>query len=196
MNRKPKTGSCSFKGVAVNNDPSFFERLSLALKLFFKILGDAGFASQMKRSISPEPEPRTQPSTPQAAFKEALPDAAVQLLGLLQQEGRFVDFLEEDITGVSDSDIGAAARVVHQGCRKAVRDHFKIVPIRNEPEGSRVTLPEGFDASSLRLTGNVIGKPPYTGNLIHRGWRVNNVTLPKIASGHDVRVLASAEVEL
>ena len=175
--------------------PSFFERISLAFRLFFRTLSDVEFAARMMR-----PEAGERPSAPRGpsppAFKESAPDAALQLLGLLQQEGRFIDFLEEDITGVSDADIGAAARVVHQGCRKAVRDHFKIVPVRTEEEGSRITLPEGFDASSVRLAGNVVGRPPYTGSLTHRGWRVSEARLPKVAAGHDVRVLASAEVEL
>jgi hypothetical protein len=180
----------------VNTDPSFFERLSIAFKLFFRVLGDPGFASRMMRMEPGEKAPSAPRPAKTPVFTEAPPDAAIQLLGLLQQEGRFIDFLEEDITGVPDPDIGAAARVVHQGCRKAVRDHFKIIPIRTEQEGSRVTLPEGFDASCVRLAGNVVGKPPYNGSLIHRGWRVSDVTLPKIAAGHDVRVLASAEVEL
>ncbi len=175
--------------------PSLFERISVAFKLFFRTLSDAEFAAGMMRTEEGErPSALRIPSRP--AFKESAPDAALQLLGLLQQEGRFIDFLEEDVTGVSDADVGAAARVVHHGCRKAVRDHFKIVPVRTEQEGSRITLPEGFDASSIRLAGNVVGKPPYTGSLIHRGWRVSEATLPKVSAGHDVRVLASAEVEL
>jgi hypothetical protein len=100
------------------------------------------------------------------------------------------------VTGFSDTDVGAAARVVHQGCRKAISDHFRIVPIRAEQEGSRVTLPEGFDASSIRVTGNVVGRPPYSGTLVHRGWRVSDVTLPRVAEAHDIRVMAPAEVEL
>ena len=176
--------------------PSFLARILLAFKWFFRILANPEFAARVRR-VEPEvPAPTKRPGVPPPLFKEAQPDAALQLLGLLQQEGRFVDFLEEDLTGVSDSDIGAAARVVHQGCRKTVRDHFKIVPIRTEPEGSRITLQEGFDAASIRLAGNVIGKPPYNGSLIHRGWRVSEVALPKVAPGHDIRVLAAAEVEL
>ncbi len=31
---------------------------------------------------------------------------------------------------------------------------------------------------------------------MHRGWRVSQITLPRLAEGHDVRVLAPAEVEL
>jgi hypothetical protein len=179
--------------------PPFFARLSLAFKYFVRILSDGDFAARAMPLLSSEQptNPSARPA-PQAApaFKEAQPEAALQLLGLLQQEGRFVDFLEEDVTGFSDTDVGAAARVVHQGCRKAISDHFKIVPIRAEQEGSRITLPEGFDASSVRVTGNVVGKPPYSGSLVHRGWRVTDVTLPKVAEAHDIRVVAPAEVEL
>lgn len=170
--------------------------MSLAFKLFFRVLVNPEYAARITRFETGEPIPAEHPAAPPPLFKEAQPDAALQLLCLLQQEGRFVDFLEEDLTGVTENDIGAAARVVHQGCRKAVHDHFKIVPVRTEQEGSRVTLQEGFDASSIRLAGNVIGKPPYIGSLIHRGWRVSEVALPKVASGHDIRVLAAAEVEL
>ena len=109
---------------------------------------------------------------------------------------RFVDFLEENVTAYSDTEIGGAARVVHEGCRKVVRDHLQIEPVRTEAEGARLTLAAGFDAAAVRLTGNVVGQPPFTGTLMHRGWRVAQITLPKLAEGHDVRVLAPAEVEL
>ncbi len=180
--------------------PTFFQRVSIAFKLFFRVLADDEFAARILKmqpgeAASPGPAP-AKPSYKSSAFTEAKPDSALQLLGLLQQEGRLIDFLEEDVTGFSDTDIGAAARVVHQGCRKAIRDHFQIIPVRTEPEGSRITLPDGFDASAIRLAGNVVGKPPYTGSLVHRGWRVSSMALPKVAAGHDVHVLASAEVEL
>ena len=86
--------------------------------------------------------------------------------------------------------------MVHEGCAKVLREHFSIVPVRDEAEGSRVTLPAGFDAAAVRLTGNVVGQPPFTGSLSHRGWRVAEVRLPKLAERHDARVLAPAEVEL
>lgn len=131
-----------------------------------------------------------------ARLKEATPDSALQLLGLLQQEARFIDFIEENITAYSDAEIGAAARVVHEGCRKIVRQHFELEPVRKETENSRITVPKGFDASTLRLTGNIVGQPPFSGTLIHRGWRASNVKLPKMAAGHDPKVIATAEVEL
>jgi hypothetical protein len=180
--------------------PSFFARIPIAFKLFFSALANPEFALRAARIGREEAPAAPRPPVPvppkQPAFKEAQPEAAIQLLGLLQQEGRFIDFLEEDVTGFSDTDIGAAARVVHQGCRKAVRDHFKIIPVRPESEGSKLTLQEGFDPSSIRLAGNVVGKPPYSGNLIHRGWRVSEAKLPKVADGHDIKILAAAEVEL
>ena len=192
-----------------DSNVSFLGRISLAVGTFFSILGDGEFAARVQRLRSgapvtvapaaapvatPAPAPAPQPVAP--ALKQASPDAALQLLGLLQRDARFIDFVEEDVAGHSDADIGAAARVVHGGCRTVLREHFTILPVREEAEGSRVTLPEGFDASAIRLTGNVVGKAPFTGSLSHRGWRVQDVRLPKLAASHDASVIAAAEVEL
>ena len=128
--------------------------------------------------------------------KEYTPDAALQLLGLLQQEARFVDFLQENIANHTDADIGAAVRVVHEGCRKVLKQHLELEPVRTENEGSRITLSQGFDASAVRVSGNIVGSPPFTGTLIHRGWRVTHIHLPKLSEAHDTHVVAPAEVEL
>lgn len=177
--------------------PSFFVRLGLAFSVFLRLLYDPEFAASVLRVRRGDraPSPQAREETP-APLVEPMPDSALQLLGLLQQEGRLVDFLEEEIAGFSDPEIGAAARVVHDGCRKALHEHLTLEPVRQEQEGARVTLEAGFDASSVRITGNVVGDPPFTGTLIHRGWRSTDVRLPKIARGHDVGVLAPAEVEL
>ena len=124
------------------------------------------------------------------------PAAALQLLGLMQREARFVDFIQEDVAPYTDAEIGAAARVVHAGCRKVLREHFAIEPVRAEAEGSRVTLPAGFDAAAVRLTGNVVGQAPFTGTLGHRGWQVTEVKLPQLTDVHAAKVIAQAEVEL
>ena len=174
----------------------FFSRLALALRVGWRILVDGDFASGIQRLEQGERASSTFVEPKPAALRDTLPDSALQLLTLLQQEGRFVDFLEENVTAYSDADIGGAARVVHEGCRKVIRDYVQIEPVREEAEGARLTLPAGFDAASVRLTGNVVGQPPFTGVLMHRGWRVRRITLPKLAEGHDGRVLAPAEVEL
>jgi len=129
-------------------------------------------------------------------LEETDPDSALQLLALLQQDARFVDFVKEDLASFSDADIGAAARVVHEGCGKVLSSYFSLSPVRQEQEESSITLPEGFDAAEVRLTGNVVGQPPFKGTLIHRGWKIVDVKLPKVVQGHNMRIVAPAEVEL
>ena len=141
-------------------------------------------------------EPVVQVKTETVVLREATPDAALQLLGLLQKEARFVDFTQENMAQYSDEEIGTVARVVQEGCRKVLSQHFELAPIRNEEEGKRITLPKGYDASSVRITGNIVGQAPFTGTLVHRGWKATEIKLPKITEGHDVNIIAAAEVEL
>lgn len=186
----------------------FLTRLWLSWLVFFKVLFDGAFAAEVEgvRTGRALPAPRTEKEPERLPAKPEKPekrppepprtDAALQLLALFQREGRFVDFLEEDVSGFADADIGAAARVVHTGCRKALHDHVRLEPIRTEDEGAKVTLEEGFDAALVKLTGNVSGKGPFAGTLRHKGWRAASVTLPTAVEGHDPRILAQAEVEL
>lgn len=169
--------------------PALFARIGIAIVAFFRCIGNADFAAGVRRvAVDVGGD---------AAGLRALPaDAALQLLALLQAEGRLVDFLEESVDGFTDADIGAAARVVHQGCRKVLHEYVTLAPVRSDNEGAPLLLPPGFDAREVRLVGNVTGRPPFRGVLRHRGWRVTDVRLPRLAAGHDPRVLAPAEVEL
>ena len=182
--------------------PSFFQRLPVAFGAFFSVLGNAAFAARVIALSQPDAAVASPPAAAKSApvapppMKEATPDAALQLLGLLQRDARLIDFTQEDLSQYTDADIGGVARVLHEGCGKVLREHFTIAPVRPEAEGSRLTLPAGFDARAVRLTGNVVGQAPFTGSLCHRGWRVTETRLPKLAESHDVRVLAQAEVEL
>lgn len=183
----------------------FLTRLWFAYVVFFRVLFNGEYAAELrspKALPEAEPEPKLPPKAeprpePKQAPAPAPPshDAALQLLALLQREGRFVDFLEEDVASFADADIGAAARVVHAGCRKALHEHVKLEPVRTEEEGARVTLQE-LDAGAIKLTGNVQGKGPYSGTLRHRGWKAAEITMPTAIEGHDARILAQAEVEL
>jgi hypothetical protein len=182
--------------------PSFFRRIPLAFGAFFRTLSNLDFAARVDDltqhaghppTVVTPPEP---PKAPPRPLKDASPDAALQLLGLLQREGRLIDFTRENLASYSDADIGAAARLVHEGCSKVLREHFTIEPVRQESEGSRITLSEGFDAAAVRLTGNVVGAAPFSGSISHRGWRATEVRLPRLADTHDATVLAPAEVEL
>jgi hypothetical protein len=192
-------------------NPSLLSRLALAVSVLFQPALAArvrdlrdGVAEPAPAPqpapvtvTAPEPTPAPAPTPAQAPQLRTAPhEAALQLLGLLQRDARFIDFIEEDVKAYSDADIGAAARVVHEGCRKVLREHFSLEPLRSENEGSRITLPAGFDAAAVRVTGNVVGQAPFTGTLSHRGWRVTDTRLPQLAAGHDAAIVAQAEVEL
>ncbi len=180
-----------------NSNPSFFIRIFLAFGTFWKIIFNAEFAAGVQRlRRGEESAPLAPAPVVQSPLQAAAPDAALQLLGLLQRDGRFIDFIEEEVANYSDAEIGTAARVIHEGCRKTLREHFAIEPIRSENEGARITLEKGFDAAAIRLTGNVVGSAPFSGSLTHKGWRAAKVDLPKTTAGHDVSVIAPAEVEL
>lgn len=194
------------------NEPqplSFFSRLGLA----FSLLGDGRLAARLQALRDGAPAPVQAPAAPvPAPAPVAAPaptpapapvvratadvDAALQLLALLQRDARFVDFLQEDITPYSDAEVGGAARMLHGGARKVLQETFDLEAVRSEAEGSRLTLPAGFDAAAVRVTGNVVGQPPFTGTLQHKGWRATAVRLPALTEGHDTRVIAPAEVEL
>jgi len=187
--------------------PTTFDMLHLGLAilavLFFVLflINKLGNQRSLDKVIASEhavsaPEKPAVETPKPIQLKEATPDAALQLLTLLQQEARFIDFTQENLAGYSDADIGAAARVVHEGSKKALDTYFTLAAVRSEDEESRITLPAGFNASEVRLTGNVVGEAPFTGSLIHKGWKVTEVKLPKLAEGHDTSVVAPAEVEL
>ena len=197
-----------------SDTPGFFARIGLAFSLFFKVLFDAVFAGRVQRLGEPtarpepaRPEPRPEPTKPKPEpakpepsrpepKRDAPETAALQLLAALQREGRFIDFAREDITGVSDADLGAAARLVHAGSRRVLDGWFTIEAIWPGEEGSRVVVQAGFDARRIRLTGNVTGEAPFNGSLTHHGWRAASVKLPTVSGAADATVIAPAEVEL
>lgn len=123
-------------------------------------------------------------------------EGALHLLAILQRDGRFVDFLKEDIAGFKDADIGAAARLVHQGCKKALDAYFTLAPVKTEAEGTAVVVDKGFDANQIRLAGDVKGEPPYKGSLAHGGWKAVEVKLPERPGHVDQRIVAPAEIEV
>jgi len=168
-----------------NENVSFFGRLGLAIRLLF----NGAFAREVMNALKVEPAPK--PASPERVHASGL-----LLLAALQREGRLVDFLQQDVAGFSDEEVGAAARVVHTGCKKVLKEHLDFEPALKDAEGSTVTVPKGFDAQRIRLTGNVAGQPPFRGALKHHGWVAKEVRLPTPSAALDPRVVAPAEVEL
>ncbi len=136
------------------------------------------------------------PAPAPVVLKEASADAALQLLYLLQNDARFIDFIKEDMSAHSDEDVGMVARVIHEGCNKVLDEHFTFAHICKENEGDRITLLDGYDAAKVRVTGNIVGNPPFTGTIIHKGWQITDVRLPSTVQGYNASIIAPAEVEL
>jgi len=139
----------------------------------------------------------TSAQLPQAMTNRAEAEIVI-FLGTLQERGRLVDFLMEDITTFNDAQVGAAARVVHDGCRAALQEYFGLRSVREESEGSSVTVPSGYQADEYRLIGNIRGAGPFTGTLVHRGWKADSVRLPRLVRVETDRLptIAPAEVEI
>jgi len=168
-----------------------WERLKFAFSIFWRIVNDKAFSRRLRKTL--------------ARNMEAIEDnrralerdvGAVRLLSALQREGRLIDFLKEDVSGYADDQIGAAARDIHGNCRKALAKLIEVEKVMDKPEGSSITIPEDFDPSSVRLVGEVGGKPPFKGALRHHGWRAATVKLPAAPEGSDPNILAPAEVEV
>ncbi len=155
-------------------------RLLLALRSFWRVLTDPEFASRVE-----------------SLFSRAPTGPDLRVLAVLQRDGRLIDFLEEDLDGYSDAQVGAAVRDIHRGCRKSLHDYLTIEPIIDAVEEQKVTVPSDFDPAAIRLVGNVNGAPPFQGILKHHGWRVRSVQLPVLpATRDDTSVLSPAEVEI
>lgn len=166
-----------------------------ACKAFWRILKDKEAAEAWNALSAPKQleEPVDSPviDVPMDNRKDML-----YSLILLQREGRIIDFLEEDISNYSDEQVGTAIRQIHTKCKAVLDDSFDVGPILSKAEGTTVEIPVGFDPSSIRLTGNVKGSPPFTGTLIHPGWRANKMDVPERGDSVDPSVITPAEVEL
>lgn len=144
----------------------------------------------------PKPKPKPKANKPNKSTSEHHRDGSLALLGLLQREGRLLDFLQESIDDYDDSDIGAAVRDIHRGCKKVLDDHLKIEAVMPGEEDDSITVPAGFDPGDVRLIGEVAGDPPFKGILRHHGWRVTSSQFPSLTDGIDRRVIAPAQVEV
>lgn len=143
-------------------------------------------------SQAPVPVPTPAPAANSAEAE------IIAFFALLQEKGRLLDFLMDDITPYEDAQVGAAARVVHQGCREVLKEHFRISPVSTAEEGTKVSVPTGAESADYRLVGKIAGEPPFSGTLVHKGWKTEFVKLPRVVASTSDRLPAftPAEVEL
>ena len=172
-------------------------RLGLAFRCFFSVLaGNPVPEEAIPEPVVPKALPEPEPEPPKPVDERVRLAPAIQMLSLLQQEGRLLDFLMEDIAEYSDDQIGAAVRNIHRDCRAVLEERLSLSSVLDQEEESQVKVEHGFDPSRIRLIGNVTGEPPFSGVLRHHGWRAGEVKIPELPEGHDPTVIAPAEVEL
>jgi hypothetical protein len=177
-------------------------RLFLAIKVFFQVLFSGRAAQRVREALTQKapvapaveaPAPKPKPAAKPAPTRSE----AITLLAALQREARFVDFIQEPLSGYNDAQIGAVARQVHTDCGTVLARLFALRPLLSDAEGAAVEVPAGFDAGRFRVTGNVVGEPPYRGRLVHHGWEVGQCQLPAWSgTPAAAAVIAPAEVEL
>lgn len=185
----------------------FGQRISYAFRSFFRILSSGEIPGDVAGELVKQPAEAEQLAAkpaPQVEKPAETPvekpvdstDRAVQMLAILQRDGRLIDFLTEDIAPYSDAQVGAAVRDLHHSCRHTLERYVKLEPIIASEEGQPVTVQDPVDPASIKLIGNVTGKPPLRGLLRHRGWRVSTVSLPPLPDGAARSIVAPAEVEI
>ncbi|MCE2983549.1 MAG: DUF2760 domain-containing protein [Parachlamydia sp.] len=159
----------------------------MGLKLAFKAFMKAYHQPEKAEEFLKEPE---------AKQIESVEPTHLRLLYHLQQSGRLIDFLKEDITSFSDAQVGAVVRKIHADCAKLVEDLITVRPLRDEQEGASIQILKGYDPSEIKIVGNVKGEPPFSGILVHRGWKAHKRSLPKKMGEMNQDVICPAEVEI
>lgn len=184
----------------------FGARIAYAFRCFFSLLFTGSIASDILdtvggpgradrgtgRAAAPAGDV---PTAAPAVVREDHGDRAVQLLALLQRDGRLVDFLQEDIAAYSDAQVGTAVRDVHANCREVLAKYLPVEPVLADDEGAQTILGGTIDPASIRLVGNV-ARQTARGTVRHRGWRVGRITLPPLPDDSARLVIAPAEVEV
>lgn len=128
---------------------------------------------------------------------ETTDQSHICLLQYLQQASRLIDFLKEDIKAFSDAQIGAAVRKIHQDSAQVLEELVTIRALKEEQEGSTVQILKGYNPSEIKVVGKIKGEPPFSGILVHRGWKAQKRSLPKQSGGESAfQVICPAEVEI
>ncbi len=169
------------------------KRWTYAFRAFFSLIVHGRLAGDIVAALAP---PHTQhPASPAPATPPETSDRAVQMLALLQRDGRLIDFLMEDLTSYPDAQVGAAVRDVHTNCRASLARYVTLAPVLDRDEGEPTEVDPAMDPARVKVVGNLARTPPFRGVLRHRGWEATRLDLPPLpVSGRTV--VAPAEIEV
>jgi len=182
--------------------------LGTAFRAFFAALFHREIAAQIARVLdeakgappalpaapaAPAPSPAAPSKTPAPAPPQPSRSEAISLLAALQRESRLVDLIQEKLDQFSDAQVGAAARPCLQQCAGTLERLFGLEPIREEGEGSTITVGQAASPARYQWIGEGSGQ---TGKLVHHGWLATRVDLPEWSGPTEDRlVLAPAQIE-
>lgn len=170
-------------------------RIGSAFKSFFAILFQGVLPEDLAREFGYVRPETVKPAGP-PPIQLTPSDGAVQILGILQRDGRLVDFLMEDISGASDDQIGAAVRSLQEQCRAALQRYVRLSPVIDGVEGSYTKL-DTNDPAVVKLLGNVPASGKAVGGILrHKGWRAEKVDLPALKPSQTGTVVSPAEIEI
>ena len=166
------------------------------LGLAFRIL----FSSEATRragevltgsSLTPNTEAPAEPPTPPRS-------EAITLLAARQRNARFVDCVHKHIAGYSSTQLGAAVRDVHPGCRGVLERIFALAPVVNQL-GKTAFEADEPTAAHRHLNGNIsrAAGETVTDKLMHSVWKTTRSRLSKgTGTDNDANIMAPTEVQL
>ena len=169
-------------------------KISLAFRCFFALLSHGNLTPELLTELGLFRKKDEKPIVPPPPVIP-VSSGALQLLGILQRDGRMLDFLMEDIAPYSDEQVGSAARSMHGPCRESLNRYVTIAPLIDGVEGT-YSAATAKTPGAVKFIGNVPATPPAGGLLRHRGWIAKDVRLPALLPKQDVAVLAPAELEV
>jgi len=185
------------------------KRLSIALRCFFSLLLTGTLSerllAELRARVAPGADPvpaapaaggATQAPGPGRTVSDARTDGAVQMLALLQRDGRLIDFFTEDIAEYDDAQVGAAVRDMHVSCGETLKRYLTFEPVVTGEEGKPITIDSPFAPGTIKLIGRVTGSLPVRGVLRHHGWRVGTTRLPDLPGSEARSIVAPAEIEV
>lgn len=160
-------------------------RLILAFKVFFRAFTDPQWAIRFLSKTLEAPK-----------LVESQDLSHLRLLAMLQQSSRLIDFLQEDLSAYTDAQVGGAVRKIHDDSQKCLEELVTIRPVLDESEGAKIQVPQGYDPTKIKVVGKVKGEPPFSGILVHKGWKAHKRSLPKKVGDQTTEVICPAEVEI
>lgn len=174
--------------------------IGIALRAFSAGLFDKNKAEKIRLILDGGELPALEEKSPSpdtnqvsAAPKKPIRSDAITLLSSLQREARLVDLIQEDLSGFSDEQVGAAARPCLQQSAATLKRLLNLAPVCDAADGSTVDVAPDESAARYQWSGEGASN---SGSLIHHGWQATQIELPTYTGdAADALLIAPAQVQ-